>query len=119
LNTSVDAKSAKKKYQGRKEEKEDFFFPLCSLRSSSAFFASTLVFNNPAKAVLHKDLPSMGGFRCGACLNASVGAKDAKKKYQGRKGIRKLFLSLRSWLFSFAPFASTLVFNNPAKALMS
>ena len=46
LNTSVDAKDAKRKYQGRKEDKKNsFFFPLRSLQSSFAIFASTLVFN--------------------------------------------------------------------------
>jgi hypothetical protein len=50
LNAGVDAKNAKRKYQGRKEDKKVFsFFPLRSLRSlrsSFASFASTLAFNS-------------------------------------------------------------------------
>ena len=46
-------------------------------------------------------------------LNTSVDAKNAKKEYQGRKESKEdlFFFSLRSWLFSFANFASTLAFN--------
>jgi hypothetical protein len=48
-------------------------------------------------------------------LNASVDAKNAKRKYQGRQEDQKIsfFLSLR---FSFAPFASTLAFTATAPA---
>jgi hypothetical protein len=50
-------------------------------------------------------------------LNTSVDAKNAKKEYQGRKESKEdlFFFSLRSWLFSFANFASTLAFNPPTQ----
>jgi hypothetical protein len=43
--------------------------------------------------------------------NTSVDARNAKKEYQGRKESH-LSLPLRSWLFSFALFASTLAFQS-------
>jgi hypothetical protein len=51
LNASVDAKNAKENSQERKERERRFLvFSLRPLRSFFAFFASTLAFNNLAKA---------------------------------------------------------------------